>query len=63
MYNTLNDRAAQTKKETAESRANCIGDILVWGSAIATIKVIIVIIVIIITVTIFYSRNKGGGLK
>jgi hypothetical protein len=29
MYNTLNDRAAATKKETDASRANCIGDIFV----------------------------------
>jgi len=51
MYKTLNDRRAQNKNEMAASRANCIGDILVVGSAMATIKVIIVMIIMIITGT------------
>jgi len=51
MYKTLNDRKALNKNEMADSRANCNGDILVVGSAIATIKVIIVIIIMIFAVT------------
>jgi len=35
----------------ADSLANCNGDILVVGSAIATIKVIIVMIIIILALT------------
>ena len=51
MSKALNDKKALNKKEMADSRANCNGDILVVGSAIATIKVIIVMIIIILTLT------------
>ena len=63
----MNDKKALNKNAIAVSRENCRGDILVVGSAMATIKVIIVIIIIISPVTLrillhgnfFYSKKKG----
>ena len=54
MYKTLNDRIALNKNAIDDSRAKFKGDILIVGSAIATIKVIIVIIIMI------FSKTKGG---
>jgi hypothetical protein len=51
MSKALNDKKALNKNEMADNRANCNGDILVVGSAIATMKVRIVMIIIIITLT------------
>ena len=41
-FKNNNDKKVLNKNEMADSLANCNGDILVVGSAIATIKVIIV---------------------
>jgi hypothetical protein len=51
MSKALNDKKALNKNEMADSLANCNGDILVVGSAIATMKVRIVMIIIIFTLT------------
>jgi hypothetical protein len=57
MSKALNDKKALNKNEMADNRANCNGDILVVGSAIATMKVRIVMIIIIITLTRIILRH------
>ena len=62
MYKTLNDRIALNKNAIDDSRAKFKGDILIVGSAIATIKVIIVIIIMIFSKhdePSMYSKRKG----
>lgn len=51
MYKTLNDRIALNRNAIDESRAKFKGDILIVGSAMATMKVIIAIIIIVISET------------